>query len=705
LPTHRNPDDPALAAARDHAVLAAALDPIITIDAHGIILSASDSVERVFGWAAAELMGQNINRLMPEPHHSAHDGYLAAYRRTGRTHILGRTRQFEGVRKNGELFPLELSVARADPPDGGMPFFVGIIRDVSERARLERELRLVQDLALSISSATNLAGALVETIRRIAQVTLWDYGEVWIEGPGGDELVPAASWAVPGAGLENFERTMLARRFRRGVGLPGRAWATGQPVWAGDLSTLSDDELCRSEEARAAGLRGAAAVPILSEHEPIAVLVFFVRRTRREDIHLMELVRAAVAPLGTLIQRKRAEEELDGYRRRLEEMVEDRTRALQDSRDQLRLADRLASIGTLAAGLGHDMNNVLLPVRARLNALRAEGNKGELSSGARKHVEAIRKSVAYLQQLADGLHFLAMDPEKEGESQGSVNLEAWWSQAGPLISKAVPKHVRVTAFFPEGLPEARVAEHGLTQAVLNLVVNAGEAIPPPSVRKRRQGLVRVWGALEREAEGGQRVRLAVTDNGQGMTDDVKRRAFEMFYTTKPRGLGTGLGLALVRKVADRASGAVEIESHVGKGTTVSLLLPTAPGEAAAGPGRPIARLTIEDGRVASVLEHILEVSGCAAVRAADPGDADLWLVEPTRERLPTAKAWVKGRPGARLVVFGRPSARATPAWKRLATVIIENTGDLDAVRTALGRALGPGGPGAADKGTSRGADS
>ena len=76
------------AAALYRAILASTLDPVLTIDAHGVIQAASDSIERVFGWTPGELIGCNVNRLMPDPHHSRHDGYLAEYRATGETGIL-----------------------------------------------------------------------------------------------------------------------------------------------------------------------------------------------------------------------------------------------------------------------------------------------------------------------------------------------------------------------------------------------------------------------------------------------------------------------------------------------------------------------------------------------------------------------------------------------------------------------------------------
>ena len=266
--------------------------------------------------------------------------------------------------------------------------------------------------------------------------------------------------------------------------------------------------------------------------------------------------------------------------------------ALHTAHLQLRMADRMASIGTLAAGLGHDMNNVLLPVRARLNALKAAGESGKFPAAELKHVEEIRRSIAYLQQLADGLHYLALDPDDSGLSHGehSTDLRRWWSQAGPLLAKAVPAHVRVSCLIPEGLPRIAIAAHALTQAVLNLVVNAGEAIARSPLRKRRQGLVRVWAERCRNGEGW--LRLAVSDNGPGMTEEASRRAFEMFFTTKPRGLGTGLGLPLVRKVIERAGGTVSIVSEAGKGTTVVARVPAFhPHPARSGPMATAGRRT------------------------------------------------------------------------------------------------------------------
>ena len=127
--------------ARYRAILASSLDPVITIDAHGIVQAASDSVQRVFGWSPQELGGLNISVLMPEPHRGAHDGYLARYRSTGVTNILGRPREFEAVHRDGRTIPVEISVNRVEVPGSDQPLFTAIIRDITARKESEQELR------------------------------------------------------------------------------------------------------------------------------------------------------------------------------------------------------------------------------------------------------------------------------------------------------------------------------------------------------------------------------------------------------------------------------------------------------------------------------------------------------------------------------------------------------------------------------------
>ncbi|MFT4255248.1 MAG: PAS domain S-box protein [Caulobacter sp.] len=127
--------------ARYRAIVDTAVDAIVVIDEHGRIEAFNPAAERLFGYAAADMIGANVNALMPEPHHGAHDGYLETYRATGERRIIGIGREVFGRRQDGSTFPLELSIA--EWRSGGRRFFTGVMRDVTERKRTEELQRLL----------------------------------------------------------------------------------------------------------------------------------------------------------------------------------------------------------------------------------------------------------------------------------------------------------------------------------------------------------------------------------------------------------------------------------------------------------------------------------------------------------------------------------------------------------------------------------
>jgi two-component system sensor kinase FixL len=136
---HRVEDLLSSSVAHGRAVLEAAADAIITIDAVGIIQSFNPAAERMFGYRAEEVIGWNVHLLMPAPYRHQHDDYLSRYLRTGEKRIIGIGREVQALRKNGRVFPIELAVSEVCTP--GMHHFTGIIRDISERKESERRLR------------------------------------------------------------------------------------------------------------------------------------------------------------------------------------------------------------------------------------------------------------------------------------------------------------------------------------------------------------------------------------------------------------------------------------------------------------------------------------------------------------------------------------------------------------------------------------
>ena len=287
-----------------------------------------------------------------------------------------------------------------------------------------------------------------------------------------------------------------------------------------------------------------------------------------------------------ITERKAAEAELAKHREHLQHLVDERTGELEASNRQLRLSERMASLGTLAAGLGHDMGNLLVPIRVRLEVI----ENCDISDEARGEVSGIRSAVNYLQKLASGLRLLAVDPTASSRRE-PTELRAWWSEAGGVLKSCLPRGIVLSADLPATDCWVAMSKGALTQAVFNLVQNAGDAL-------RGQNSATVILSAVPSSEG---VTLSVADNGPGMSEEVKRRCMEPFFSTKPRGISTGLGLPLVYGLVQQSGGTIELKSEPGHGTSFLLRLASSPApiQPAGLPRR--ARIEVHNARMRAIV--------------------------------------------------------------------------------------------------------
>lgn len=180
------------AESRLSAILDAAVDGIVVIDDRGLVRSFNPAAEGIFGYAAAEVVGRNVNVLMPEPYHSAHDGYLDAYKRTGIPRIIGIGREVVGKRKDGSLFPLDLAVGESRV--NGVRLFAGIVRDITDRKRTEERLRQSEERFRLV----------VENVRDYALVGLDVHGRVDAWNAGAERLYGWRPDEIVGRPLDVF---------------------------------------------------------------------------------------------------------------------------------------------------------------------------------------------------------------------------------------------------------------------------------------------------------------------------------------------------------------------------------------------------------------------------------------------------------------------------------------------------------------------
>jgi anti-sigma regulatory factor (Ser/Thr protein kinase) len=241
----------------------------------------------------------------------------------------------------------------------------------------------------------------------------------------------------------------------------------------------------------------------------------------------------------------------------------------------------------------------------------------------------------------------------------------------------LPPLSKVKASIPAYLPMVRVSAHALTQAVLNLFVNAGEAIVARG--DGTLGDVRISATVTPD---GRAVVLSVRDNGIGMSEAVRARAQDMFFTTKSRGLGTGLGLAMVSRIATECGGLLSIASEPGKGTTMSLVLPVVEDETDT--STRIA-LTSDDGRAAALLQSSLRAHGFASVTIDEADDADVWVADPRTVSVTDAKAWLAARTDRSLVLLGAPGTDIRNDWRGIPASVIKTDFGIDSLMAGVDR--------------------
>jgi signal transduction histidine kinase/CheY-like chemotaxis protein len=295
-----------------------------------------------------------------------------------------------------------------------------------------------------------------------------------------------------------------------------------------------------------------------------------------------EIGRAMAAASGELAQRERERDKaIDDLRRlsdSLEQMVSDRTRELvgemgkrEQAEQTLRQAQKMEAIGQLTGGIAHDFNNMLAVVLGNLDLAKRRLAKGvtnieQYLSGAQ---EGGRRAAALTQRLLAFARQQPLAPE-------AIEPNKLVSGMSELLHRTLGETFRIETVLAAGLWRINADPNQLENAILNLAVNARDAMPDGGKLTIETGNAYLDDRYVLDHAGiapGQYVMLAVTDTGTGMPPDVAAKAFDPFFTTKKSGVGTGLGLSQVYGFVKQSGGHVKIYSEAGEGTTIKIYLP------------------------------------------------------------------------------------------------------------------------------------
>jgi signal transduction histidine kinase len=313
-------------------------------------------------------------------------------------------------------------------------------------------------------------------------------------------------------------------------------------------------------------------------------------RLRRENRHLVARLQELNSSLEATVAERTRELE-SAHRQALEnQAVRERLQAQAERErleNRLHQFHRLESLGQLAWGVAHDFNN-LLAVILNCASFVADATAGDES--VRADVEQIRSAA---RRAAELTHQLMIFGGRDRTEPEALDLGAVVADVQSLLARSIGEHIKLVVRRPAGLPVVRADRSQIEQVLVNLAVNARDAMPDggtltiePSARELGEG----YAHLHPTVRPGSYVALSVSDTGMGMSPEVAARIFEPFFTTKPPGQGTGLGLATVHGIVTAAGGSLNVHSEPGTGTTILAFFPvadteaTAAASAAAGPG-------------------------------------------------------------------------------------------------------------------------
>ena len=625
--------------ARLRAVFETAVDGIITIGERGVVESLNPAAARMLGYAPEEVIGQNVNLLMPEPFHSEHQGYLERYLRTGEARIIGIGRDVEARRRDGTTFPIHLSVSEARL--GGRRIFTGILHDITERKRGEaaaRRLAAIVEASEEAILAMDPGGT----------VTDWNTGAERLYGYTAAEVVdrPVAVLMPPDAVGEL--QGILARACR------------------GESIPLHDAVRVRKDGSQVDV--AVSTAPIFDEAGKVVGISWVAR---------------------DVTERKRAEDALRDANARLEEQAAD----LRAANEDLQVASTVvrSSVVTAEAAraeaeeasqakdqfvamVSHELRNPLNAITAGLHLLRQsiamEGRAGRV-------LEIVERNANLQARLVNDLLDLSR------LQRGKLQLQRAPVDLGKVVAavcESTQSETREVGLSLTCAVDGELWVHGdqdrLQQVVTNLLSNAAKFTPAPGSigvtagRAALSGRVGEWesgrqgdGAVTQGDAGSpippfphsptlpEMALITVADTGIGISPELLPDLFEVFCQgeiASHRAAGLGLGLALVKGIVEGHGGRVWAESQgVGKGSRFLVELPLVPAPVRVhrppvrDPARPVRVLVIEDlADTRLMLAEALALAGYEVHTAGSGEEALALLAQGMGE-------WENGRMGER----------------------------------------------------------
>lgn len=567
---------------------------IISTDPEGRVTSWNTGAVRLFGWSEAEMIGQSLERIFPE---EGRKGRLAKEMADAISSGRGGGEEGWRQRKDGSLMWAtgELTPIRAD--DARVVGFIKIARDRTRRRQAEEAL-LAERQILTILNRAGSALAIESELDKLVQIvtdagvelTGAQFGAFFynVLNDAGESYM---LYTLSGAPLEAFSAFPMPRNT-----------AVFAPTFTGEGIVRSDDITKDPRYGRNVPRRGMPeghlpvrsylAVPVVSRSGEVIGGLFFghektgVFSDRSERVLTGLAAEAAVAIENArlfqanqreIAERKKAEEALLELNATLEQQVQERTAKLREQEEVLRQSQKMEAVGQLTGGVAHDFNNLLQIIVGNLEILQRN-----LPLESVRLIRAVTTAMTGAKRAASLTQRLLAFARRQPLDPKPLNVNVLASGMSEMLQRSLGETIAVETVLAAGLWQIEADPNELEAAILNLAVNARDAMPDGgrlTLETSNAHIDHAYAASHVEVSPGQYVSISVSDTGEGMTAQTVAQAFEPFFTTKPVGKGTGLGLSQVYGFVKQSGGHVSIYSEIGQGTTVRIYLPRFAGSA------------------------------------------------------------------------------------------------------------------------------
>jgi PAS domain S-box-containing protein len=519
-------------------IISIASDAIISVDEKQQITLFNQGAEAIFGYTAAEVIGQQLDILLPQRYRAVHAQHLRNFAASpGVSRRMGERQEILGLRKDGTEFPAEASISKLDL--FGSRLFSVLLRDITDRKRIERAQRFLAQAGTILASSLDYETTLV-SVGALIVPELADWSVVYIREDDGTVRRLDIAHADPA------RRALLQELMRypldpRSLHPAFSVLETGRPEMIAEVSDSLLQALSRDEHQlgiyRALGLGSMLIVPLVARAETRGAMGFFSEAPHRYGPGEVALAQdlALLAALAV-----------------------DNARLYRDARAAVEARDDLITV------VSHDLGNPLSAIRIGTSLLLRNVPEAEQETGGWKHLEYIRQSAAQMERLINDL----LDVKKL--EAGRVTLQIRDVRIESVVQEVIEvfepiasgRSLQLTTELHTPLAAVPADHQRLSQVLSNLIGNAIKFTEPG-------GRVRV-----EARQAGEALIVAVSDTGHGIAPDHLPHVFDRFWQARPQGRrGLGMGLAIARGIVEAHGGRIWVESEPGAGTTVLFTLP------------------------------------------------------------------------------------------------------------------------------------